>query len=358
MIRPSNRASIRNISDYSPFGVHLFERTISGDGYRYGFQGQEMDDEIKGEGNSLNFSFRMHDPRLGRFFAVDPLADQFPEYSPYMAFNDNPIMYVDPDGRAAVPPGNVIYYNMLKQSNGSYKRVKHHTSDILNVRSDNAVFRNNATGKEYPLENASYMQQNAPVIGVYTYWNVDGSIKKQVVLSSNDQITGYLLPEAIKESEINSGKADLLLAASSAAINKGTSFTDAITSSRSGYTSGSLGNGSGKIYNKGKMKNLGYGLKGLGGVLSIYSIRSTTSAYNAGEISTARRDYNYANSGIGVAFPVAGVPIAIGDYLGQKYAPQIEHQVTSGGLNKFVGGALETLGIPSSPESSSQPKFK
>ena len=78
MIRPSNRASIRNISDYSPFGVQLAERTISGDGYRFGFQGQEGDDEVKGEGNSVNYKFRMHDPRLVRFFAVDPLAPEYP----------------------------------------------------------------------------------------------------------------------------------------------------------------------------------------------------------------------------------------------------------------------------------------
>ena len=91
MIRPSNRASIRNISDYSPFGVQLSERTISSDGYRYGFQGQEMDDEIKGEGNSLNFSFRMHDPRLGRFFAVDPLASKYPWNSVY-AFSENRVI--------------------------------------------------------------------------------------------------------------------------------------------------------------------------------------------------------------------------------------------------------------------------
>ncbi|MDA6070856.1 hypothetical protein NJT12_14655 [Flavobacterium sp. AC] len=45
--------------------------------YRYGFQGQEKDDEIKGEGNSLDYTFRMHDPRIGRFFAIDPLASQF-----------------------------------------------------------------------------------------------------------------------------------------------------------------------------------------------------------------------------------------------------------------------------------------
>lgn len=46
----------------------------SSNSYRYGFQGQEKDDELKGEGNSLNYTFRMHDPRVGRFFAVDPLA--------------------------------------------------------------------------------------------------------------------------------------------------------------------------------------------------------------------------------------------------------------------------------------------
>ena len=60
-------------------------------GYRYGFQGQEMDDEIKGEGNSLNYTFRMHDPRVGRFFAVDPLAVDYPWNSPY-AFSENRVV--------------------------------------------------------------------------------------------------------------------------------------------------------------------------------------------------------------------------------------------------------------------------
>ncbi|MEY3500270.1 MAG: hypothetical protein RL308_1939 [Bacteroidota bacterium] len=91
MIRPSNRASIRNISDYSPFGVQLSGRNFVKTGAkesRFGFQGQEEDDELKGEGNSLNYTYRMHDPRLGRFFAVDPLAAQYPHNSPY-AFSEN-----------------------------------------------------------------------------------------------------------------------------------------------------------------------------------------------------------------------------------------------------------------------------
>ena len=59
--------------------------------YRYGFQGQEKDDEIKGEGNSLNYTYRMHDPRVGRFFARDPLEKKYPHNSPF-AFSENRVM--------------------------------------------------------------------------------------------------------------------------------------------------------------------------------------------------------------------------------------------------------------------------
>jgi hypothetical protein len=51
-----------------------------------------MDDEIKGEGNSINYKYRMHDPRIGRFFAVDPLTSKYPHYSPY-SFSGNKVIH-------------------------------------------------------------------------------------------------------------------------------------------------------------------------------------------------------------------------------------------------------------------------
>ncbi len=66
-------------------------RYASSTAYRYGFQGQEKDDELKGEGNSINFTYRMHDPRVGRFFTVDPLTNEFPWNSPY-AFSENKVI--------------------------------------------------------------------------------------------------------------------------------------------------------------------------------------------------------------------------------------------------------------------------
>jgi hypothetical protein len=39
----------------------------------------------------LNYTFRMHDPRIGRFFAVDPLTKDYPFYSPY-SFSGNKVI--------------------------------------------------------------------------------------------------------------------------------------------------------------------------------------------------------------------------------------------------------------------------
>jgi RHS repeat-associated protein len=54
--------------------------------------------EISGNGNTIAFEFRNYDPRLGRWWSVDPLAARQPDQSPYKAFLNNPIIYTDPEG--------------------------------------------------------------------------------------------------------------------------------------------------------------------------------------------------------------------------------------------------------------------
>jgi RHS repeat-associated protein len=41
------------------------------DNYTYGFQGQEKDDEVSGEGNSYDFGARFYNSRVGRWLSVD-----------------------------------------------------------------------------------------------------------------------------------------------------------------------------------------------------------------------------------------------------------------------------------------------
>jgi RHS repeat-associated protein len=75
------------------FGMLMPERseTFGSSGYRFGFQGQEQDAEVSGEGNSYAFKYRIHDPRLGRFLSVDPLYKEYPYNSPY-AFSENRVI--------------------------------------------------------------------------------------------------------------------------------------------------------------------------------------------------------------------------------------------------------------------------
>lgn len=70
----------------------------AGSGYRYGFNGKENDNEVKGEGGQQDYGMRVYDPRLGKFLSVDPLTKSFPWYSPYHFAGNNPIQNTDLDG--------------------------------------------------------------------------------------------------------------------------------------------------------------------------------------------------------------------------------------------------------------------
>ena len=76
-------------------------RTFNSGNYRYGFNGQEKDDEVVGNGNMLAFEFREYDSRLARFFAVDPLTKKYPELTPYQFANNTPIWAKELEGLEA-----------------------------------------------------------------------------------------------------------------------------------------------------------------------------------------------------------------------------------------------------------------
>ncbi len=74
-----------------------YNATSTGD-YRYGFNGKENDNEVKGEGNQQDYGMRIYDPRLGRFLSVDPLQADYPELTPYQFASNTPIQAIDLDG--------------------------------------------------------------------------------------------------------------------------------------------------------------------------------------------------------------------------------------------------------------------
>ena len=61
----------------------------AGNGYRFGFNGKENDNEIKGEGNQQDYGMRVYDPRLGKFLSVDPLTKGYPEVAATWPFGSS-----------------------------------------------------------------------------------------------------------------------------------------------------------------------------------------------------------------------------------------------------------------------------
>jgi len=98
-------ADVVNASDYYPFGSLMPGRTYhAGDKYRYGFNGKENDNEVKGEGNQQDYGMRIYDPRLGRFLSVDPLTKNYPWNSTYAFAENSPVKFIDLDGLEKFDP--------------------------------------------------------------------------------------------------------------------------------------------------------------------------------------------------------------------------------------------------------------
>ena len=110
---PKRSVRSRTISDYSPFGVFLPERSVNTGDFRYGYNGKEKVDEIKGEGNSIDYGARIYDPRLGSWISVDPLSAIYKDVTPYCFVANSPILFFDPDGEKIIN-GHEIAFNEAK----------------------------------------------------------------------------------------------------------------------------------------------------------------------------------------------------------------------------------------------------
>lgn len=134
----------------------LPNRHGSTDSYRYGYNGMEKDDELKGEGNSYDYGARMYDPRVGRWFNTDNINK--PWLSQYQFSSGNPINYVDGDGNDEIH----FYYYLTDVLNAEGKITQELTMwvEIIEDDKEHTFFmhdpKENLTKKEptqfYPFQ--------------------------------------------------------------------------------------------------------------------------------------------------------------------------------------------------------------
>lgn len=83
-----------------PFGETMFEQQSGVYDNPYKFNAKELDAET----GLYYYGARYYNPRLSVWYGVDPLAGKMPSWSPYVYTFNNPIRFIDPDGRMPVPP--------------------------------------------------------------------------------------------------------------------------------------------------------------------------------------------------------------------------------------------------------------
>ncbi len=90
-------------NDYYPYGLtfNSYSRENSVPN-RYLYNGKELQDELGL--NWMDYGARMYDASIGRWFVLDPLSDKYHHLSPYIYVANNPIKYIDPDGKKIVVP--------------------------------------------------------------------------------------------------------------------------------------------------------------------------------------------------------------------------------------------------------------
>ncbi|MCF2875877.1 MULTISPECIES: DUF6443 domain-containing protein [unclassified Tenacibaculum] len=128
-------------SNYYPFGLKHkgYNGNVSSLGnsvaQKWGYNGKELNEELGIQWH--DFGARNYDAALGRWMNLDPLAEKMRRHSPYNYAFDNPVYFIDPDGRMPNPWKKFI--SSASKRVGSYIRRKVHqvvsrvTSNIKRV---------------------------------------------------------------------------------------------------------------------------------------------------------------------------------------------------------------------------------
>jgi len=121
-------------NNYYPFGMRF---GIKDSDNKYLYNGKELQEET----DWLDYGARMYMADIGRWGAIDPLAEKYTSLSPYNYCLNNPILFIDPDGN------DVDITNLYEKKDGKYVNKQ----QIMAFE----VWASSKAGKKYILDHAS-----------------------------------------------------------------------------------------------------------------------------------------------------------------------------------------------------------
>ncbi|WP_282079915.1 RHS repeat domain-containing protein [Aquimarina algiphila] len=169
-------------SNYYPFGLtHKgYNNTVSSLGNSTAqllkFGGKEEQNELGLEW--LDYGARNYDASLGRWMNLDPLANKYYPISPYAYVANNPIMFIDPDGKRIILPKNKQERRLVRRTLRKLRRSsKTARSHIRRLKRDEnhdvtiKVTNNPRAGSRFISKNAKASSTKGEGSGGTLTWN-------------------------------------------------------------------------------------------------------------------------------------------------------------------------------------------
>ncbi|HVW15020.1 MAG TPA: HNH endonuclease [Mucilaginibacter sp.] len=131
------KADVTTAQDFFAFGALMLGRSVNSGDTRFGFNGKENDNEVKGIGNQQNYGVRIYDNRVGRFLSTDPFNKSYPYLSPYQFAANKPINSIDVEGAETM---EVIHWLAVEgTSKEAAKLAAPYTKSVLHMNENQTL---------------------------------------------------------------------------------------------------------------------------------------------------------------------------------------------------------------------------
>lgn len=158
---------IIDVNNYYPFGLLHNYTVTSTQVYQYKYNGKELE-----ETGMYDYGARFYMPDLGRWGVVDPLAETSRRFSPYTYAFNNPINFIDPDGREGegwgLKDGQWNFVQGMQQGDATYQQGGYSNFAADGSTVENASINGGESGAVYlgyGANDVAYSENN------FTNWN-------------------------------------------------------------------------------------------------------------------------------------------------------------------------------------------
>ncbi len=172
---------IVEMNNYYPFGLLHNYTVTTQNAYQYKYQGQELQ-----ETGFYSFKWRNYMPDVARFFNIDPLAEKYPTWGPYVFSGNRVIDARELEGLEAVVLTNIegkmivdFHVKVTPKSDMTTQNINDHLSYVSTILSQNSGLQINMINNP----KATFgLDMTKPYQSKKTTFYKDGKVKIEMIL--------------------------------------------------------------------------------------------------------------------------------------------------------------------------------